>query len=38
MRSILNLLLEYGESHQNETNKLIHWVCLPPIFFSGVGL
>ncbi len=35
----INLLLnEYGESHQNATNKLIHWVCVPLIFFSIVGL
>ncbi|HMG16514.1 MAG TPA: Mpo1-like protein [Saprospiraceae bacterium] len=29
---------KYGESHQNETNKLIHWVCVPAIFFSIMGL
>jgi len=35
----MNLLLnEYGESHQNETNKLIHWICVPLIFFSILGL
>lgn len=22
---------EYGESHQNATNKLIHWICVPTI-------
>jgi uncharacterized membrane protein YGL010W len=38
MRTIQNLLAEYGESHQNETNKLIHWICVPAIFFSVVGL
>lgn len=38
MRIIQSLLNEYGESHQNETNKLIHWICVPSIFFSGVGL
>jgi len=32
------LLDEYGESHQNSTNKLIHWICVPIIFFSIVGL
>jgi uncharacterized membrane protein YGL010W len=32
------LLSEYGESHQNETNKAIHWICVPLIFFSVVGL
>lgn len=29
---------EYAVSHQNQTNKLIHWVCVPAIFFSVVGL
>lgn len=38
MRKIEILLEEYGESHQNETNKLIHWFCVPAIFFSVVGL
>ena len=38
MRKIDNLLSEYGESHQNPTNKLIHWICVPLIFFSLMGL
>lgn len=38
MRKIDQLLSEYGESHQNETNKTIHWICVPLIFFSVVGL
>jgi uncharacterized membrane protein YGL010W len=38
MRRIDALLAEYGESHQNETNKAIHWICVPLIFFSVVGL
>jgi len=38
MRKIDELLLEYGQSHQNETNKAIHWICVPAIFFSIVGL
>lgn len=29
---------EYGESHRNHTNKLIHWICVPAIFFSIVCL
>ncbi|WP_111708656.1 Mpo1 family 2-hydroxy fatty acid dioxygenase [Lutibacter citreus] len=29
---------EYSESHQNETNQLIHYICVPAIFFSIVGL
>jgi uncharacterized membrane protein YGL010W len=38
MRKIDLLLAEYGESHQNDTNKFIHWICVPAIFFSAVGL
>jgi len=38
MRTIDRLLEEYGESHQNATNKLIHWVCVPAIMFSLMGL
>ena len=29
---------KYGESHQNTTNKLIHWICVPSIMFSLFGL
>lgn len=28
----------YGESHKNRTNKLIHWVCIPLITLSTLGL
>jgi uncharacterized membrane protein YGL010W len=38
MSTIQNLLAEYGESHQNKTNKLVHWICVPAIFFSLIGL
>ena len=38
MRKIEKLIAEYGESHQNKTNKLIHWLCVPSIFFSIVAL
>ncbi len=38
MRKIDQLLSEYGESHQNSTNKAIHWICVPLIFFSIIGL
>jgi uncharacterized membrane protein YGL010W len=37
MKSIQQWLAEYGESHQNKTNKTIHWVCVPAIFFCVVG-
>lgn len=29
---------QYAESHQNHTNKFIHWVCVPLIVFSLLGL
>lgn len=38
MRKIDLLLSEYGESHQNVTNKTIHWICVPLISFSVIGL
>jgi len=38
MRTIHQWLNEYGESHTNEINKLIHWICVPAIFFSITGL
>lgn len=38
MRTVNQWLDEYGASHQNETNKLIHWICVPAIFFSITGL
>ena len=38
MRKIDALLLEYSESHQNKINKAFHWICVPTIFFTIVGL
>ena len=29
---------EYGESHQNPINKMIHWICVPLIMLSLIGL
>ena len=29
---------EYAVSHQNETNQLIHYICVPAIVFSLVGI
>jgi len=29
---------DYAVSHQNETNQLIHYICVPAIFFSVIGL
>lgn len=38
MRKIDALLAEYGESHRNPTNKLIHWICVPIIFWTVTAL
>jgi uncharacterized membrane protein YGL010W len=38
LKPIQRLLDEYGESHQNSLNKKIHWVCVPAIMFSIIGL
>lgn len=38
MKSIHTWFDEYGVSHQNNTNKLIHWLCVPLIFFSIIAL
>lgn len=27
----------YGESHQHPHNELIHWICVPVIFFCTLG-
>jgi uncharacterized membrane protein YGL010W len=32
------LFAKYAASHQNPTNKLIHWICVPLIVFSIIGL
>jgi uncharacterized membrane protein YGL010W len=37
MRKIDLLFAEYAQSHQNETNKLIHWICVPLIFWAILG-
>lgn len=38
MRTLKQWFDAYGESHQNQTNKRIHYICVPVIFFSIVGL
>ncbi len=38
MSKIQFLLDEYSESHQSRTNKNIHWVCVPLIFWSIMAL
>ncbi|HRH56453.1 MAG TPA: DUF962 domain-containing protein [Chitinophagales bacterium] len=38
MKTIDDWLMLYGRDHQNPTNKLIHWVCVPVILFTVFGL
>ena len=37
MKSIDEWFDEYSDSHQNQTNKFIHWICVPLIFFTIIG-
>lgn len=37
-REIDVLLAKYSESHLNHTNELIHFVCVPVIVFSLLGI
>ena len=37
-RAIDTLLAQYSESHLNHTNELIHFVCVPVIVFTLLGL
>ena len=38
MRKIDQLLDEYGESHQNIFNKIIHWIAVPAIVWTIIAL
>ena len=38
MQTLQQLLDECAISHQNKNNKIIHYFCVPAIFFSIVGL
>ena len=38
MKTLQQWFDEYAISHQNKTNQTIHYVCVPSIFFSIVGL
>ena len=37
-REIDTLLAKYSESHLNHTNEMIHFICVPVIVFSLLGL
>lgn len=38
MRTLQEWMDAYGESHQNPTNKTIHWICVPIIYITVIGL
>ena len=38
MKSQQNWFKEYAVSHQNPTNQAIHYVCVPVIYFSIIGM
>ena len=37
-RTVDRLLERYGEFHRHPTNKAIHWVCVPLIVWSILGV
>lgn len=38
MKTMQQWLDEYGTSHRHPTNKTIHWICVPSILFTVLGL
>ncbi len=38
MRSAAEWLEDYGASHCNPINKLLHWICVPVIVCCVIGL
>jgi uncharacterized membrane protein YGL010W len=38
MRTADDWFLEYGEGHRHAANKLLHWICVPAIVLSVIGL
>jgi uncharacterized membrane protein YGL010W len=38
MRTLQNWLDDYSVSHMDPTNKKIHWVCVPLIMLSALGM
>ena len=38
VRGVDTLLNKYAESHQNHVNELIHFVCVPAIMWTVLGL
>jgi uncharacterized membrane protein YGL010W len=38
MRTLSNWLDQYGESHRNPVNERLHFICVPAIVLSLIGL
>src|ERR1700761_6091580 len=38
MRTATQWLAEYGDSHRNATNEMLHWFCVPVIEWCVVAL
>ena len=38
MSKVHDLFAKYAESHQNKTNIVIHWFCVPIIFYCASAL
>ncbi len=38
MKSLNQWFADYAVSHQNKTNQRIHFICVPAIFFSIIGM
>lgn len=38
MRTADEWFREYGDSHRHDANKLLHWICVPAIVVSVIGL
>jgi uncharacterized membrane protein YGL010W len=37
-RPVVTMIAKYSESHLNPSNEIIHFVCVPAIIFSFLGL
>jgi uncharacterized membrane protein YGL010W len=37
MRSVHDWFASYSKDHQNPTNRLIHWICVPAILWSVIA-
>ncbi|CAA0079393.1 Uncharacterised protein [BD1-7 clade bacterium] len=38
MKDIHQWFAEYSDSHQNDLNEKIHWLCVPAIMFAILGI